>query len=418
MSQDRFGSIKQRAKEPVNFAPGAWLFPGFGNSGLLETDQGLVLVDLPVAPPAAEQLRRITSRVPGPVHTVFLTHGHLDHACDLEPLFELAQRRGQPPPRIVAQRNLPRRLRKYRMLDGYHQMINRLQFQVPPDQSALPPPTRDPDLLFDQRLELEVGGVELTAFHARGETDDALWLWVPGQKTVFAGDLVIYSFPNVGNPLKVQRYTLEWAQALDDILAREPEYLVPGHGPLLAGRERIQEVLGKTAKALRYLHREVVERLNAGMWYQDILHQVKLPPELMDDPFLAPRYGCPTFVIHGILREYTGWYDGNPSNLFPPRRELVARELARLAGSALLLERARYLARQDQTALALQLVDLVLEGDPEGEQNRQAHRLKGELLAGLARREKCFIAWSILQQGARAEMDKARESNQRGAPPA
>lgn len=263
-----------------------------------------------------------------------------------------------------------------------------------------------------------MGGLELHAFHARGETDDALWLWVPQKRTVFAGDLVIYSFPNVGNPFKVQRYARDWAQALEDILAREPEYLVPGHGPLLEGKERIRSALGKTSQALRYLHREVVERLNAGMWYEDILHQVKLPPELQDDPFLAPRYGCPTFVVHGILRQYTGWYDGNPSNLFPPRRELVAREVARLAGAPRLLARARRLGERGEAALALQLVDMALAADLEQEQARAAHGLKGELLARLAGEEKSFIAWSILRQGVQAEQDKVQEMERKGPPPA
>ncbi len=409
MSQDHYGRIRQQQTEPENFAPGTWLFPGFGNTGLLETDQGLVLVDLPVAPPAARQLERITRRVPGRIHTVFLTHGHLDHACDLEPLFDLARKRQQAPPRLIAQRNLPLRLQKYRMLAGYHQMINRMQFQVPGEQRAFPLPTRNPDTLFDRSLSLRVGELELQAFHARGETDDALWLWVPQKKTVFAGDLVIYSFPNVGNPFKVQRYTLEWARALEEIMAREPEYLVPGHGPLLAGRQNIRLCLDKTARALRYLHQEVVDRLNAGMWYQDILHEVKLPPELMDHQFLAPRYGCPTFVVHGILRQYTGWYDGNPSNLFPPRRELVAREVAELAGAERLLQRARRLGQEGQAALALQLLDLALAGGLERDQEAKAHRLKGELLAELAGKEKCFIAWSIFHHGARAEQEAARE---------
>ena len=50
------------------------------------------------------------------------------------------------------------------------------------------------------------------------------------------GDLFIWASPNAGNPQKVQRYPLEWADALRQMLAlydgpgRRPEVLLPVTG--------------------------------------------------------------------------------------------------------------------------------------------------------------------------------------------
>ena len=392
---------------PVNPADGVWMIPSFGNTGVMETKDGLVLVDVPL--PALmnntmDMLRRVAE---GPVNTVFLTHGHMDHARSLDPLFEEARLNKAPAPRVIAHRNVIRRFNRYRMLSGYHEHINRIQFAVPEDVPAFPLPKVNPDIVFDQTLSISVGGIDIHAYHELGETDDHLWVWVPEKKAVFAGDMVISSIPNVGNPIKVQRYTLEWAEGLEAIVGREPEVLVPGHGPVIKGRAEIRETLLRISSVLRYLHDEVVKRLNAGMWYEDILHEVKLPDEMMDSRFLAPRYGCPTFIVHGILRQYTGWYDGNPSNLFPPKRADVAKEIAALAGRERLASRARELGEEGREAMALQLVDMVLAANPDPDEEREMHRLKGELLGSLGDKETSFIARNILYNGHNAEMKLA-----------
>ena len=63
-----------------------------------------------------------------------------------------------------------------------------------------------------------------------------------------AGDFVIWNFPNAGNPQKVQRYPLEWAAALREMIAAGPELLVPAHGLPIAGTARIAVVLGDIAR--------------------------------------------------------------------------------------------------------------------------------------------------------------------------
>ena len=404
---DNFGGIPGSKRPARSPAPGVWMVTAFGNTGLVETEEGLLMVDVPVQAMMPDLMKKMRAAVSKRVHTVFLTHGHLDHAFSLEPVFQEAAQRGDPAPRVIAQRNVLKRLNKYRMLHGYHDHINRTQFRVPPDRPAFPCPKYNPDLLFDESISFSIGGLDFHAYHQWGETDDAAWVWVPEKKTVLAGDLVVWSFPNVGNPFKVQRYTVEWAEALEAIVAKEPEVLIPGHGPLLEGKQKIRETLLKISRALRYLHSEVIDRLNQGLAYEEILHEVKLPADMLDDKFLAPRYGCPAFVVHGILRQYTGWYDGNPAHLFPPGQKEMAEEIADLVGTDQLVARAAERSNQGRYDLALQLLDMALKAGLDEAEAKNVHGLKAGILKILAENADSFIAQSIYLNGYRDEQEMA-----------
>jgi alkyl sulfatase BDS1-like metallo-beta-lactamase superfamily hydrolase len=395
------------AQDPINPREGIWMLPGFGNTGVLETAEGLVVVDVPGYRWVGKMIEMLRRNLSGPVHTVFLTHGHLDHALTLDALFEDAGRRGFPAPRVIAHRNLVKRFNRYRLLAGYHAHINRIQFAVPEGVEAFPLPTRYPDTTFDQSISLSVGGLDLHAYYAPGETDDGIWIWVPEKKTVFAGDLIVVGMPNVGNPFKVQRFALDWAEGLEAVLAKEPEVLIPGHGPVTVGKENIREQLRTVSRALRYLHDEVVRRLNAGMWYEDILHEVDLPEDLKGSPYLAPVYGCPKFVVHGILRQYTGWYNGNPSDLFPPKKKEIQREILDLVGKEAVVRKALELKEKGRAAMALQFVDIALAGENSPEEEKRLHGIKGELLRIMGDQEPSYIARNIFYNGHNEEMKKA-----------
>jgi hypothetical protein len=67
----------------------------------------------------------------------------------------------------------------------------------------------------------------------------------------------------------------------------------------------------------------------------------------MERPYLRPIYDDPEFIVHTIWRRYGGWWDGNPATLKPAREQVLAAELAALAGGAgVLADRAVALLEQ------------------------------------------------------------------------
>jgi len=389
-------------------APKVYCITAFGNVGFVVTKEGVVVVDTAtrvMGETIREDIREVTD---APIHSVIYTHGHYDHAFGVSALLKDAEERGYPKPRIIGHENVVQRFNRYRELQDQQEFINRIQFDIPADMRVVPRKYHYPDVTYHDRFSFRLGGVTFELRFGMGETDDATWVWIPERRVVFAGDFVIWSCPNIGNPFKVQRYETEWAEALEQMASLHPNVLVPGHGPPIQG-ERIQQVCLGTAQALRYLHEEVVKRLNQGAWIEQILEEVKLPEDLAKEPYLAPIYGCPTFIIHGICRRYAGWYDGNPSHLFPSRTRDIAKEVVTLAdGPEALLNRAEALKETGETQLALHLVDFVLD-NPETASLKEAHGLKADLLQAKADAEPSFIARNVFATGARRERQAAGE---------
>jgi len=389
-------------------APKVYCITAFGNVGFVITDEGVVVVDTAIyamGETIREDIREVTD---APIHSVIYTHGHYDHAFGVSALLKDAEERGDPKPRIIGHENVVRRFNRYRELQSQQEFINRIQFDVPEEIMVVPREYHYPDVTYHDLFSFRLGDLTFELRFGMGETDDATWVWIPERRVVFSGDFVIWSCPNIGNPLKVQRYEVEWAEALEQMASLHPDVLVPGHGPTIRGEE-IQRVCLGTARALRHLHEEVVKHLKQGAWIEQILEEVRLPEDLAKEPYLAPIYGCPTFIVHGIHRRYAGWYDGNPSHLFPSWTRDIAKEVVALAdGPKALLDRAEVLKDAGKIQLALHLVDFVLD-NPETASLKEAHGLKADLLKARADAESSFIARNIFAIGARLERQTAGE---------
>jgi alkyl sulfatase BDS1-like metallo-beta-lactamase superfamily hydrolase len=211
-----------------------------------------------------------------------------------------------------------------------------------------------------------VGGVRFQLFHARGETDDHTWVWLPERRVLFTGDLFIWATPNAGNPQKVQRYPQDWARALRAMMALEPELLLPGHGVPIVGAARVRQALDETATLLEHLHDETVRLMNEGARLDEIVHTVRAPAHLLKRPYLKPVYDEPEFVVRNVYRFYGGWWDGNPAHLKPAPDAAVAREIAALAGGAgALAARARAVADGGDLGLACHLIEFAAQAAPD-----------------------------------------------------
>ena len=390
-----------------SFGDGVHMLQLFANICMFETEEGVLLFDLglPIdGTRIVEELRAVTDQ---PVRYMVYGHGHADHAFGTRAVLDDALERGHPKPVIVAHENVPRRFDRYQRTLPYQEHINRIQFGIPEGIPAFVWDYIYPDRIYRDELTLSLGDTTFELRHARGETDDHTWMWVPERKTACLSDFWVWSCPNVGNPFKVQRYALEWAQALEDVASLSPELMLPGHGAAIGGASEIEDACLIVARALRYLDEQVVGMLNEGMWQEEILQSFQWPQEFAASPYLAPIYGHPYFVVQALLRKYHGWYDGNPSHLFPSRSGDIAAEIMGLAGgSEKILQRARELMDENRTQLALHMVDYVL--DAGGGPRREVLELKKTLLESLAGEEKSLIARNIFLGGVR-QIDKQLE---------
>jgi uncharacterized sulfatase len=180
------------------------------------------------------------------------------------------------------------------------------------------------------------------------------------------------------------------------LAALQPEIVVMEFGPALEGHERIQEILLGTAAALRWLRTEVVNRINRGMGVVEILHELDYPPDLFRVPWMRPLYGCADYIVRDIFRGETGWWDRNPTHLHPAHPDAAgAAVFSALENPAAVLDRARELAEQGETQLALHVVDILALGPGDSAEVSEARALKGELCVKLAESADSFVSQSL-----------------------
>lgn len=353
----------------------------FSHSIVFKTDDGLVTFDTSNEHGGAKCVHAIQSWTRDRFNTVVFTHGHIDHVGGCGAFCAAYEGRK---PTIVGHENVAARFERYRMTSGYNHVINERQFgqfkrrgyDLAGQSHFLPLATPAPDITYTNDLAMNVGGLEIQLNHAKGETDDHTWAWIPKHKAICAGDFFIWAFPNAGNPQKAQRYPKEWAAALRDMASRDAELFLPAHGLPISGKERIKQVLNEVATVLETMVSQTLDLMNQGVSLNDIIHSVKVSPELLAKPYLGPTYDEPEFVVRNIWRLYGGWYEGNPAQLKPARDAAVAVELAKLSGGALkLAERARELAETD-ARLACHLAEFAAQAEPG---NKAVQYLRAEV---------------------------------------
>ena len=349
----------------------------FSHCVVLRTGDELVAFDASGARSGPAVVDAIAAWSTAPLTHLVYTHGHVDHVGGSR---AFAAKWGEPT--VVGHTNVAARFDRYELTNDWNIQINARQFGgirqdlglaldaaddlAPgggPDELAqwrhfLPAGTLRPDVVVGDHGSIDVGGETIDLFHARGETDDHIWAWLPDRRTIMAGDFLIWNFPNAGNPQKVQRYPIEWAAALRTMAAQEPELIVPAHGLPIAGRERIANVLDTIATTLETLVDQVLEMMNAGATLDEIVHAVHVPDETLAVPYLRPLYDEPEFVVRGVWRQFGGWWDGAASRLKPAPDAAVGAVVAELAGgTAPLLARARDAVASGDLRLACHLVD-------------------------------------------------------------
>lgn len=352
---------------------------GFGNTFMVRTDEGNVIIDTSIAFHAPKHRQLLRAENSGPIKYIILTHGHGDHTGGVR-LWK------EPATQIIAQKNHAEFLHYQARLAGFYARRNAAQFSL-----DIPAPREwagnygakiEPTILFDDKYEFTLGGIKFEIFSTPGETDDHLTVWIPAYRAAFVGDNYYASFPNMYTLRGTQpRRALDYVNSINKVLSLKPELVLPSHGSPVRGGEEITRNLTRYRDAIQYVHDEVVRGMNAGKDVFTLMREIKLPPELN----VGESYGRLTWSIRGIYEGYVGWFDMNPVTMYEAPASSVYPDLARLAGGADAVARlAMERAQAGQAVEALHLSDVALAADAS---NHKA--LEARLKALETLRERC-----------------------------
>lgn len=376
----------------------------FSHSVVFNTDDGLVVFDTSGAMGGAPVVDAIRGWSANRFNALVYTHGHIDHVGGSGAFVASELEAKRTKPKVICHENVPARFDRYDLTNGYNSIINIRQFGqaaglgLGGEHRFLPTDVARPDETYQQNLQFQVGGLDIELNHAIGETDDHTWAWIPEHKAICAGDFFIWNFPNAGNPQKVQRYPLEWAEAMRAMANKGAEMFLPAHGLPIRGAKTIKFVLEEVASALETLVADTLAMMNEGARLNEIIHTVKVDPSVLEKPYLRPLYDEPEFVVNNIWRLYGGWYDGNPAHLKPAKESALAMEICELSGGAeVVATRARALAESGDDRLACHLIEMAVLADPSS----NIHGIRAEIYKSRRSHESSLMAKGIFGYAAR-----------------
>jgi len=334
------------------------------NCSVIETDEGLVLIDVGMKPAGPAILKSIQSISGKKIHTIIYTHGHVDHSYGTWALLENGNK-----PRIIAHENLPLRFNRYLELRGsLAKYMSQPIEQLPNDSTDIIWPT----LLFHDELEIQIGEITFRLKHFEGETDDQFYVWMPGQEIVFAADYYQGFLPNAGNGKRIQRNIGQWILALRSMAELHPKIMVPSHGEVIFEGKAINNALNIHADALEYIQDYTVAALNNGLRKDLIVDKFELPGRFANHPLLKEQYVSAKDICKMVIRQYTGWWDDIPSHWSPASIDAQSISIVELSGGMdQLIKYIENLIPID-LALASHFVDWAYYADPE---NTVVHEL-------------------------------------------
>jgi len=398
--KDLIAHSEEFKKELITVTDGVHVAVGYAlaNSILIEGENTNIIIDTTGTEETAREVKALFDAInPNPVESIIYTHNHADHTYGATVFAEGSS------PDIYAHSTTEIYLS--RVIGILRPIIssrsNRMFGNALPkeqvENNGIGPfleigrDGRKPGLLyptktFTDQIKFEAAGHKIQLFHAPGETNDQLFVWLPEKKALFPGDNFYKTFPNLytirGTPY---RDLVGWVNSIDMMRYLEPEYLVPSHTRPIVGKEKINTLLTTYRDAIQFVHDQTVRLMNLGLDPNEIAEQLVLPKHLGDSPYLKEFYGTPAWSAKNVFSGYLGWFDGNPSTLKPLPLKDEAEKMIQLSGDwDSLFKVAEDAFLTDDFQWSLQLTDYLLRSRPDDQKTKL---LRQSALEGLGSQE-------------------------------
>ena len=350
---------------------------GIANSIMVEGEDGNVIIDASDSIYEAEKIYSLFSKKnSNPIKAIIYTHNHGDHTFGTA--FYLNNQNERPQiiahedtdyyvQRIMGILNPIITERSNRMFGTLLSDEDLINVGIGPSLSVSKSPAGyiKPDITFKDNLNVNIAGIEFELFHAPGETNDQIFVWLPKHKTLMPGDNIYKTFPNLYTIRgTTHRDVAGWINSLDHMKTFDAEFLFPSHTKPIIGKENIKEVLETYRDAIQYIHDQTIRLMNEGLYPDEIADIIKLPEDIEKSPYLYEFYGTVRWSVKSIFNGYLGWFNGNPSELDPLSRKDRANRISKLSGGdEKLLEQLRNAVDSNDMQWALELSDHLIALD-------------------------------------------------------
>lgn len=317
---------------------------GIANSIMIEGKGGNIIVDSADSTFEAAEIYTLFKKInPNPIKAIIYTHNHGDHTFGAAHYLSTQKER----PKIIAHETTDYYMQ--RILGIINPIIGSRSArmfgtQLPENElinvgigkslsvGKSPLGYVKPDTTFDKELKIQIAGINIELYHAPGETNDQIFLWLPDHNSLMPGDNIYKTFPNLYTIRgTTHRDVMGWVNSLDHMRSFNPEFLFPSHTKPLSGDE-VMAALTIYRDAIQFVHDQTIRLMNEGYYPDQIVEMIDLPKEIKESPFLYEFYGTVRWSVKSIFSGYLGWFNGNPSDLDPLSRVEEATRFSNIVG--------------------------------------------------------------------------------------
>lgn len=299
-----------------------------GNVTIIINESDVVLVDAGSAPPAARKvISEIKKLTNNPVRYIINTHIHRDHrfgtqeyqktfprleiichpemrnviagsgqtfVTDTAKRLENSRKSGEEEIKRLREENKPGNDKVIAYLERYY---NRDIFMILREYPQIINVV--PTITFEEKFTLYRGQRRIEAmFLGRGDTTHDVVVFLPDDKIVITGDMVVHPVP-----YGFSKTPFEWLQTLGKLSQLDFDTLIPGHGEVQTGKTYLEKLMS----LLQSIQQQVRAGIEAGLDFENVKKQVdisKFEREFAGDDPIKRYFFKEYFVIPAVKETF------------------------------------------------------------------------------------------------------------------
>jgi alkyl sulfatase BDS1-like metallo-beta-lactamase superfamily hydrolase len=232
------------------------------------------------------------------------------------------------------------------------------------------------DIINETGETRNLDGIEIEFQMTPGtEAPAEMVFYFPQFKALCMSEITSHHLHNVYTPRGAQvRDALAWAAQINesiDLFGDRLDIQFASHHWPIWGREEALDYLKKQRDLYKYIHDQTLRLANHGYTKEEIAEQIQLPDCLGQEWYNRDYYGTVHHNARAVYVKYLGYFDGNPSHLYPlPPSEAGRRYVEYMGGADTIVTKAAGDFERGDYRFVAEVLNHVVMAEPDHEAAR------------------------------------------------